>query len=96
MLKKKAKTRTLLKVSTLHLVNRSRDAQPSPIPIRTNDREPFSSDAVEIEYDDRHTAEGLREVKETTPKPNGNSVNNNGNAAPQEEDDGDDLDIDDI
>ena len=54
------------------------------------------SDAVEIEYDDRHTAEGLREVKETTPKPNGNSVNNNGKVPAAEEDDGDDLDIDDI
>ena len=51
---------------------------------------------MEIEYDDRHTAEGLREVKETSPKANGNSVNNNGKAAPPEEDEGDDLDIDDI
>ncbi|XP_003747617.1 eukaryotic translation initiation factor 5 [Galendromus occidentalis] len=58
--------------------------------------EDSGEDAVEIEYDDRHTAEGLREVKETTPKPNGNTVNNNGKAPPADEDDGDDLDIDDI
>lgn len=63
---------------------------------RANIRVSRIADAVEIEYDDRHTAEGLREVKETTPKPNGNSVNNNGKAPPPEEDDGDDLDIDDI
>lgn len=57
-----------------------------------------SIDAVEIEYDDRHTAEGLKEVKETTPKPN-NAAGPNTNGKGQqtaEEDDEDDLDIDDI
>jgi len=54
-------------------------------------------DAVEIEYDDRHTADGLREVKEATPKPNGLTSNGTKPAGqPVQNDDEDDLDIDDI
>ncbi|XP_022709133.1 eukaryotic translation initiation factor 5-like isoform X3 [Varroa jacobsoni] len=53
-------------------------------------------DAVEIEYDDRHTAEGLKEVKEVVSKPNIGGSKSNGNGPGAEEDDEDDLDIDDI
>lgn len=54
------------------------------------------TDAVEIEYDDRHTAEGLKEVKEVVSKPNIGGSKSNGNGPGAEEDDEDDLDIDDI